>query len=283
MKVLINRRIPQIYTAVSRNAPGVKSAYEECRYQEKRFYAKFLYKCLKCKSDFEVYHRYIPTGSYYCRADDEVVTCPVCGFKHKNFANERNIFFDKRTGNKESWVPKEMFLEVREIKDEIILGICAESYALDDKADKQVFLHEEFRFNVKKRQTMFITWNNGYRAGKKVYELGNPLDKWIFENSVLWHLRSDNLSKAEKSDILKVVKYVRDAVRKKWKKCHKHELSGIYASYGQENGYMLFGLVNIAFRLVYSDAGNLPQWLNTVSPSEIAKRCFSNEDKVFAK
>ena len=272
MKVLTYRKVPAIYSAIGRALDRRGDRYTA----PDREHSHVLYHCLKCGADFHIHHRYMKGMGYYGANDSNFFKCPICGCKHKNYRGEFNVHYDES----EKWVPSSISLRVKELKKEIVLEVRADVWNIREEVDLKTELHEEFRFNIADRKTTFSRWMGRAADGKEVWELGNPFDDIIFV-SVLRHLRSDNLSKAMKAEILAIMKVMREAIRAKWKQVHGYKLKGGYVSYGQYNGYMLFPLLNLSYRLVCPDAGDLPGWLSG-SPTdrrvEYQRRCFDRKN-----
>lgn len=268
MKILACVEIPELYTAVSHVLEKKRN-----RYVEDREYCETLYHCLKCGTDFHIHHRFKP-GCYYYGVDDDYVRCPVCGHAHQNHNLKQDIVVCDDT-----WSPVNAYIKVVELKNEVLLKVSSEVWNVKEDLDLQTILYEEFRFNVKKRKTTFRRWLGKGHSNEQEFELGKPFSSTIY-NSVLAHVHRYNGAKQYKQELMNVLKILRDTVRTKWKKLHGYKLKGGYVSHGQQNGYMCFPLLNLAYRLVCPDSNDLPVWLNgsaTERARESDRRYYKSE------
>ena len=249
---------------------------------------KIQYHCRCCGQDFTVFHRYIQRLGYYGYGE-ELVACPNCGEAHRYYTRQKTIFSfvrkiidSKDPQNEPEGVPYvapdaapiNATLTLTRIKDGIILKVFGKVISMvpDDEKGlaivRQENRSEEFRFDVKHRRTTFSilrpVWNTagGHTHIIKSYELGDPFDRRIYKDSILMHLESKNLSKPYLKEAKLVLKALRDGVRKMWKEIHSYDIGSLFVSSGTANGILLFPIMNLAFRMVYSDAGNLPKELN---------------------
>ena len=268
METLAFVKIPELYTAVARKVPTASN-----RYTGQQEYCEKLYHCLKCGADFSIHHRY-RVGAYYYGVDDDYIRCPICGHAHKNYDRKQDIVISA-----DSFAPVSVCIKAIELKNEVLLKVSAEAWWLQDKLDKKTIIYEEFRFDIKNRKTTFKRWLGKRRINEQVHEIGKPFSSTIY-NSVLVHLQRYNGAKKFKTEILQILKVLRDTIRAKWKKIHGYKLKGGYVSYGQQNGYMCFPLLNLAYRLVCPDSKDLPAWLNgsgSERTTESNRRYFENE------
>lgn len=246
MKVIAGETFPTIYNAISRYDVHSVDRYHHCRSAWST-----LYHCLSCGIDYEVHHRFLPICGG--GADDKHVVCPNCGTV--------NTYRSRFASNSPEHVPEKIWLSVKELKDEVVLEISGDCVRLDDNRDWHARINEAIRFNIRKRQTRYLRWLGRGSADATVKELGNPLRVNDLEDSLLYHLRADNLSKESKPQALRILKALRETIQKKWKKIHGYELKNLFVGSGTSYGYMIFPVVNIAYRIVYVDAPNLPSVL----------------------
>lgn len=257
---------------------------------------KVQYHCQRCGQDFTIFHRYIQRLGYYGYGD-EVIGCPNCGEAHRSYRRQHNIFrFTRKTcGPTDIYVDPEDFtnelvdaanntadvaptsttLTLTRVKDGFVLRVFGQVISMvPDDEEKLALVHrenrtEEFRFDVKHRRTMFsIIQPVRSKAGGqsrilKSYELGDPLDRRIYKDSLLVHLRSENLSCQYLKGTKQILKALRDGIRKKWKEIHSYDIGTLFVPAGTTHGSMLFPIINLAFRMVYQDTGNLLKELNS--------------------
>lgn len=230
------------------------------------------YSCEKCKSRFVVYHKW-NSGLYYGGGhfDDSIVYCPYCGNRHESFLNRDNVYNFKNQSEPDSMeaAPRSMFILFMEYKQGFIMRVVSKAITLRKPREDahEIIRHfskrvEEIRFDLKARQTTFSILTGSHRVAMKKYEIGNPFDCDLYEDSLLRHVRSDNLSEHNREGIVAFMKTVRDSLRRKWKQIHGYDVGSIFTSYGQTHGKMLFPIMNFAFRFRYPDAPNLPRDLN---------------------
>lgn len=269
MKILACVKIPAIYSAI-----GVNQKLKTNRYTNDYESNHILYHCLKCGADFSIHHRYATGFQSWSGVDDShLFRCPVCGNTHESFRGRNNICLSG------DWVPASMVLRVKELRDEIVLEVDADSRKLLDSHDLRVTQHEQFRFNVKARKTLFCRWQGKGTDEKQVLELGAPFADVVYF-SILQHLRGDNLSKEHRPEILGLMRILRQAIQQRWEQVHGYPLKNTYVSYGRQNGFMCFPLLNLAYRLVFPDCDSLPAWLNgspTERTTESFRRYYEND------
>lgn len=274
MQILAYAGIPQIYSAISIPIETPRERYTGYDGSQAR-----LYHCLKCGSDFSIYHR---RKSFQGYDDSSYFKCPSCGNIHESCARKYQVY----PSDKDELVPAQIYLRVKELKEAVALEVSAKVWSLREDHDLCTAKYEEFRFDIKKRKTTFKSWESG-NSKKQLQEIGDPFADIIY-TSLLWHLRGDNLARESKKKIQQIMQVLRDAIRAKWKKIHGYKMKGGYVSCGQQNGYMCFPLLNLAYRLACPDAKDLPSWLNGSSADRAAEsswRCFfmtSKGEKMFA-
>lgn len=252
MKILARLNIPAFYSAIRYE---VRTGHDKRNPDSGKYVKDVVYHCLNCKTDFRVQHRERSTmfGSAY---GDDFVTCPACSKHHMDFRRKEEIC---EVGTAYTpWAPLGMQLTVKETRDCVILRAVTEVMAIDTEKDSYWSQVEEFRFDVKHRRTTW-TVKNMLTQGKTSCELGNPFD-WSMLHSALWHLRSSNLSRKYLRQAGSLLQTMRKAIRRKWKELHGYDIGSLFVSYGRVYGRLLFPLMNIAYRLVYATAVNLPKW-----------------------
>ena len=249
MEILKHIYIKKFYSAV-KFSEGVQNMSRDMS----SYSNPVLYHCNACGTDFMVEHK--PRPDYFGLNEwgDAVVTCPACRAMHNNFRRKQEI------GDLLP-APTSMRLTVTELKDAVLLSVKADTLTMTKERTLKQTAYEEFRFNVK---TRVATWTrkDAERKVAERMEFGNPFDFTLYEHSLLRHLRSDNFSRDSRTEIISVLKLLRDTLRRKWKEARHYDLGALYVSCGQTHGRALFQLMNLAFRMTFPDVKNLPPWLN---------------------
>ena len=249
MRTLAHILIDKFYSAEM----FIHGVQDTSRISAEEYSSSVTYHCNVCNTDFTVEHK-MKNGYFYGGAwNDDVVTCPICSTHHRNFPRCQEIGRDLPA-------PLSMRLTVTELKEAVLLTVRTPTIEVGKKSDFLTVRYEDFRFDVKRRRA---TWRllNCLRRETERMELGDPFDTEIYGKSILKHLRSDNLSRESYRTVTGIMRVLRDAVRRKWREVHHYDLGALYVGGGPSYGRMLFPLMNIAFRLTFHDAHNLPAWI----------------------
>lgn len=242
MKVLVSVSIPRMFSAYG----YVANTYTK---RDASFRATQYY-CLACMTSFST------TWSYKGNMQgfgDSSAFCPQCGTKHVDRSNRYVIRY---LGENET-APISMELAVVECKDFVSLKIAARTMRFTELWNvTDAKIEEEFRFNVTSRKTIFKRKVD--RRLTDEFELGNPFDRHIFDVSILYFLTSDSAANEEREALSKLLKTLRETLCMRLETRCKHKLKSMYVSCGSEHGRLLFPLFNMAFRMVFLDAPNLP-------------------------
>lgn len=281
MQLLKTIDIPQFYSLFCRSL-GDKNASRNMRRVDDygNFTRESRYRCEKCHTNFTVSHNF-QQGMFYTAFGDDYVVCPSCGHSHVRLRYFSDIYeFRGREEKENEWetAPTEMRISLYEVQDGFILKAASTVIQMDD-TDRTILStrEEEFRFDVKHRKTLFRVKAGPRGKVAEEIEFGNPFDETVHKKSMLWHVRTGNLvfrwqdkkdggiRKKEdvRKDVTELLKRLREGIQKKWKALHGYDLKSLYVTTGREYGAMLFPLMNMAFRLVYPDARNLPKELAT--------------------
>ena len=246
------------------------------------------YHCHYCNTDFTVDHQW-HGGLYYGGQGfgDFIIYCPFCGHRHENFTRRHQIytFEDIKTET----APLKMEISLMEYKQGFILRTKADTLTIkqgtDNNGEQRLVNHfgkctEEIRFDIAARRTLFTVMTGSRHAKIKEFGIGDPFDVSLYQGSLLLQVQSDNLSEEVRNGTVALVKTLRDSVRRKWKELHGYDIGSLFVSYGTVNGRMLFPIMNIAFRLKFPDAPNLPGDWNTGATSikALAGRRMINEE-----
>ena len=229
--------IPQMFTAYA----------EDLGYLENGLH-HYQYFCEECDQAFTSAWGRLPRAiSYYERGNR--FYCPYCGKVH-----EKHAVCVKRKVQ----VPNKVRLSVKTYKDVIVLEVTSKTVEFQNLL--RVFessRKETFRFNISKQSVTFSRHNNGSEIEST--EIGNPFKLEVFSKSILEYFQpyglANSLQKAELSRILKVL---REAVHGKLEKHLGHKVSSMFVSPGQYHGTFLLQIFNIAYRMLFPDAPNLP-------------------------
>ncbi|MBR2215988.1 MAG: PcfJ domain-containing protein [Selenomonadaceae bacterium] len=289
--VLMTHAVPQLYSAYSviigESNDGTVGSETQSFVQQIKYY------CHNCRTSFTVWHQY--RGGYYYGGHgfgNFIVYCPHCGHRHENLEGRHNIYAFTRA---EYYTP-----ECAPLAMEIILTENERGFTLKLKAPTLVIRQEnefsqrlinqfgtrfeKFSFDVKSRRATYSISSSNDRATIKQYELGNPFDVSLDQDSLLRQLRADNLSELSRDGTIALLRTLRDGIRKKWRKVHGYDIGSLFVGHGKANGRLLFPLMNLAFRLQFPDAPNLPLYLRdgNTAVGVAKKRCLMTDDAMAA-
>lgn len=297
MTTLMYLEIPEFYHACSRD---VYSGDSGTRKGKKRptYVADVRYHCLKCGTNFKVEHKPVPMTYGF---NDTFFQCPVCGQKFYNSVRTSDVAH-LRPWKKGDAAPIEMRLRLTESKDTVTLHVWSKVIQMD--AERGTYIHsqlERFRFDIRQRRATFYTTvsdeNNFFIQAPMQVEMGGLLANDILDHSMLWHINSGNLVFKQhcfhkepefreqdarlRKEVNTLLRRLREAVQRKWKAHYGYKLNRLYVSPGTQQGLLLFPLLNIAWRLIYPDANNLPKYLGMSSHTAkiyLQRRLFREED-----
>lgn len=212
------------------------------------------YFCNKCKTEFTVEH--IETHRLgYWGYGDEKVTCPACGAKFKL----GSIMLDcKEQVNG----PSCLTLRLYEYKTQIILkanfNMIHLAHDLQEPATLGTHV-EEYCFDIKERQVQIKSEESN--AEPVIMQFEDPITaRGMLTGSWLRYLKNETeLVKPYKPEIIEMLRNLREAVSTKYKELHGYSLSKLFVSSGQEHGWLLMPILNIAYRLQMPEAINLPK------------------------
>ncbi len=238
MTLLAELKIPQMFTAYA----------EELGYLDNNGLHHYQYFCSKCEQIFASAWGRL-NHSMQCYERGRIFLCPHCGKVHC-----KNITYIKR----DEPAPDKVRLVVKEYKKSVNFEI----YNTTLKFDNYLGLFHEsykevFKFDIAKQTVSFSKYH--YNTKESTIELGNPFEMQIFNKSFLRYFRSNSLANSEqRSELSKILKVLREAVRSKLEKKLGHKISSTFVSSGQMHGAFLFPLFNMAYRVLCPDAPNLP-------------------------
>lgn len=280
-----------MHTIAAHEIPHLYSAYCISAgrwYEDGKLVMGNQYYCNKCRSKFTVGFKYSGMMGNYDGFNDSLVYCPHCGERHEDWWGKRRTIHTFPDTDKDA--PVNISLQVREGKNILVLKARMKVFQFRERGEEVMHPHlfktriEEFRFDIKNRRTELIIRAHKGTVISERYELGDPLNAPLFKASLLSHICSDNLSRDYGKGASEIIKVLRDRMRKKWQEIHGYDIGSLYVSYGKTHGRMLFPLLNMAYRLVFVDAGNLPRWLSGPRyqvENEMASRLL-DDSKCFA-
>lgn len=297
MKTLMYLEIPEFYQACAKTVYSGASGTQKGR-RNPACAVDVRYHCLNCGTNFKVEHQPVPLTYGF---NDTYFQCPVCGQKFYNLTDFSNV---ARLRRDKDWdaAPITMRLRLTESKDAVTLHVWSKVIQMD--TDRRTYVHsqtEQFRFDVRHRKTTFTTsvqkGNNFLPKATETVTMGKLLANDVFDHSMLWHINSSNLAFKQhhihkepefqerdvqlRKAVRGLLRTLREAIQRKWKLYYKYDLKRLYVSSGTWQGLLLFPMCNIAWRLLYPDASNLPKELG-MSPhtaqSYLQGRLFTEED-----
>ncbi|WP_292017410.1 MULTISPECIES: PcfJ domain-containing protein [unclassified Megasphaera] len=298
METLFYLEIPTFYHAYAREVYSGAAGTHKGRLGP-AYVIDERYYCLNCGTNFKVEHRPVPM-SY--RFNDAVVSCPVCGQWLYNLGHRQEIAVLSAHDEQDS-APIRMTLRLKETKDAVTLHVQARVVHMD--ADRRTYIYnkqERIQFDIRHRQTVFTytVRDHGLHTHQVHTKIGKLLDDDLFTHSLLRHINSRNLvfkthlyhtepifeaqDKQRRTDIYLLLKTLREAVQRKWKAIYGYPLKSLFVPSGSHQGLLLFPLFNIAWRLQYPDANNLPRTFSGASymAQSYLKAMFFTEDLVQA-
>lgn len=213
-----------------------------------------------CQQEFKVLWKrtgYMGYGSW----DGNYICCPSCGH---SFDNENNDICYVREGD---GAPLNMSIRVEEFKNHVVLKIYGTELVAKSPVGGSRYwgkrrYKETFRFDIKKRQTIFTreygSTNTELKETRQSFELGNPLDGKLFEDeSALRYLYAHKEIREKRSDIKALLKKLRECIGRKLAESMGFKVKSMYVSSGSQYGSMLLPIYNIAYRMVCLDLPNL--------------------------
>lgn len=207
----------------------------------------YQYYCIECNQVFSAaWGRFTGIG-YYERGNH--FYCPHCGKRH-----EKNVVV---TGRKVQ-TPNKARLSVKVYDGFVTLEVISKTLEFRDYL--RVFegkFKEIIRFDIKNQTTTLSRYSNGDAI--EVFEIGNPYKLELISKSILRYFQSYSLANSlQKNELNKMLRVLREAVQSKLEKHLGHKTPSMYVSPGQYHGAFLLPILNIAYRLRFPGAPNLP-------------------------
>lgn len=243
MKILGHIKINKLFSAFESNGGYFRGT--KCG-----DYYNALYYCANCASSFDVNWRYL--GPIRGFGGSEVI-CPCCGSKH----SRKYTRYATRYLRENESAPLSMNVDVVEYKNHVSLHIFMPTVRFSELHHAIAENTEEiFKFDVKSRKT---TWTQKVdRRLKEELELGDPFDLQVMRKSLLRFLNPDSCDRPQRKDLNLLLGTLRKAVQTKLEKVCGHKTKSFYICGGGYPGHLLAPVFNIAYRMVFLDAPNLP-------------------------
>lgn len=230
--------IPQMFTAYAEHIGYVQNGLNHKQYF-----------CEGCDQAFASAWGVTPGMNGYERGTS--FHCTYCGKQHNKY-----VAYIKR----HEACPNKVRLSLKTFKNLVILEVHYEAVYFDDvfgvRAAKG---RESFRFDIAKQSVTFIRYGRG---GSKVgtSDIGSPFDLALFNESILRFFTDHSLAvKKQRAELVKLLKLLRETIQSMMEKCLGHKLdSTLFVSAGTLRGMFLVPILNIAFRVNFPDAPNLP-------------------------
>ena len=220
---------------------------------------ELIFRCMHCRHDFKIP---APRGGM---STPVFINCPHCKMLIcYGISNEDNIWarYDKVA-------PVTMHLYLYEFKDFVKLLVCGKGLSPAPRGSvsywREVSYKEEFRFDTQRRKT---TWKQSIGESHLQRELCDP--KVLIElgqSSMIRYLYTHFSIVKHKSEVLNLLRLLRETVQTKLERRVGHKVSSFFCPAGSSAGWLLLPIGNIAYRMVFKDASNLPanlRKLNTV-------------------
>lgn len=230
--------IPQMFTAYAEHIGRVSNYLNHMQYFCEECGQAFASAWGTSPGNFGGYER----GSFF--------HCTHCGKIH-----HKHVAYVRRHED----CPTKVRLSLKTFKDVVVFEVYYEAFYFDDvfgvRAKKGG--KETFRFNIAK-QTATFSCHYGKGAGEQ-QDLGNPFKLEILEESILRFFTANSLALTnQKKELVAFAKELREAIRIKMEKQLGHKIKPLYVSSGTLRGMFLVPLQNMAFRVTFPDAHNLP-------------------------
>ena len=198
-----------------------------------------------------------PVQYIFYREVESIPVCPHCGRQIVT----RNVIGD----GGEDGVPVSAKFSVYDCKNSVKICIRYRVVVLHDFGDETphefVTRREIIQFHV---DTGISTLTVITKEGRTVHNIANPFRMDLYNQSYLRFFNRDNFSKEFRGELSHVLTATRQAIVKKFRRIHGFPLKSIYVSRSDGAGYLYYPILNIAFRLSYPDARNLPSFFADV-------------------
>lgn len=229
--------IPQMFTAYA----------EDLGYRENGLH-HYQYFCKNCNQAFSAAWGRKDRAMGWCERGD-YFHCPHCGTRH-----DKNVAYIKR----QLQAPNAIRLCVKIFENVVTFEAYSDTVQFQDLL--RVFggsYKEIFRFDLAKQTVLFSRYDNGYKI--ESMEIGDPFKLDVLEKSILdFFLPNSLANSSQKAELNKILKVLRETVHRQLEKRLGHKVSSMFVNSGQYHGTFLLPIFNIAYRVRFPDAPNLP-------------------------
>jgi hypothetical protein len=235
------------------NIPRMFTAYaEDLGYPDRSTSLHhYQYYCKECNQVFAAAWGRIP-GALWHYERGNYFNCPYCATRH-----EKNVVCIKRNVP----APVRIRLSVKVYQSVVILEVAASTVFFEDNMRVcSGKCKEIFRFDIARQTVKFhrSVEKQGFKIDEEK-EIGNPFKLDVFEESILGFFQSSSLANsAQRTKLNELLKILRESVHSKLEKHLGHKAPSMYVSPGQFYGTFLLPIFNIAYRVMFPDAPNLP-------------------------
>ncbi|MFA5385089.1 MAG: PcfJ domain-containing protein [Eubacteriales bacterium] len=229
------------------NVPQMFTAYAEDRGYPSRLH-HYQYFCEECDQVFAAaWGRKTGCMGWFERGN--YFYCPNCSEKH-----EKHVVCIQHP----AWSPNKVRLSVKTYKTSVVLEVtCTTLQFTDFQVVTRGKSKEVFRFDIAKQAVTFSRSDNGCET--EPMEIGNPFKLEILDKSILEFFMPGSMAVTnQRAELVKLLRTLREAVRGKLEKHLGHKVSSMHASPGQRHGLFLLPILNMAYRVMFPDAPNLP-------------------------
>lgn len=238
--------------------------------EDRRCTGENLFHCAQCRQEFK-----IPVRTWI--SAPTFAFCPNCA-KLIRFgsSNDDNVWVMR-----ERIAPRTMSLRLDTYKDSVKLTVRGRGFlpAEHNHENGRYWIEkryrEEIRFDIKARRTTWLCAVGGRQEMR--LELCDPIEIPTFAaNSILRYLYSHFTIRHSRAEVSALLRTLRETVQKKLEKRVRHKVSSLFCSTGSAPGWLLLPIANIAYRIVFTDAPNLPHlWrsLNTLGVHAAETAC----------
>lgn len=229
--------IPQMFTAYAEDLGYLRNGLHHIQYL-----------CESCGQAFTAaWGKKAHSMQSYEKGD--IFHCPHCKKEH-----EKHVVRIDR----DMLAPNEVRLSVKTYKDSVDLEVYATTVQFSDLLTVlKVKYKEVWRFHIPTQTVKLTRYENSRKT--EWMEIGNPFDLSFLDKSILAFFQTYSLGNTNyRPELVRILKVLRAAVREKLERKLGHKVPSMHISSGQWYGVFLAPLFNIAYRLTFPDAPNLP-------------------------
>ena len=228
--------------------PKMFTAYAEDQgYPDQRLH-QYQYFCEECDQPFAVAWGRKEGCLSWCERG-KAFHCPYCSARHETYVVKIQ---------RKAHAPYKVRLVVKAYKKAVILEVHSETVKFIDMFHVVgAKLKERFYFDIAGRTVTWTRWEN--KVEIESMKLGNPFELDIFKKSILGFFTPYSLANAhQKKELNRLLRTLREQIHNKLERRLGYKVPSLHVSPGQEHGMFLLPLFNIAYRLIWPDAPNLP-------------------------